>query len=287
MALLDFLNTSLLVNIGTLILLFVLVGGLYAYFSSKLSAQDHKISSMVSCVSTMAEEIQSFRKHINEQFVANKNPDALHLQSHVLNRGGEILPSNLIQVSDDEDSEEENDDDYEDETDASSDDDSVSDSNSDSNSESDTDNEDAVSENNDILDSNLNGNNILKLVELPLTEETSDYDNIKTIHIDENNENNEDAVSISGFELDDSIDLTKLPIPHIKQEPIETSIEENIFNKDDIKSISLIDEHENNDSHDYKKMSLTKLREIVVKKKLASDASKMKKNEILKMLGVE
>jgi hypothetical protein len=38
---------------------------------------------------------------------------------------------------------------------------------------------------------------------------------------------------------------------------------------------------------DYKKMSLTKLREVVVEKELTQDASKMKKQEILKLLGDE
>ena len=40
---------------------------------------------------------------------------------------------------------------------------------------------------------------------------------------------------------------------------------------------------------DYKKIQLAKLRTIIVEKGLASnsDASKLKKNEILKLLGVE
>ena len=39
--------------------------------------------------------------------------------------------------------------------------------------------------------------------------------------------------------------------------------------------------------NDYKKMSLNKLREVVVSKGVTSDASKLKKNEILKLLGDE
>ena len=41
------------------------------------------------------------------------------------------------------------------------------------------------------------------------------------------------------------------------------------------------------DKVDYKKMSLNKLREAVVEKGLVVDASKLKKNDILKMLGDE
>jgi hypothetical protein len=39
-----------------------------------------------------------------------------------------------------------------------------------------------------------------------------------------------------------------------------------------------------NENIEYKKMSLNKLREIVVERKLTSDSSKMKKNELLKLL---
>jgi len=48
-----------------------------------------------------------------------------------------------------------------------------------------------------------------------------------------------------------------------------------------------IDLGENEDKHDYKKMSLNKLREVVVAKGVVSDASKLKKNDILKLLGDE
>ena len=55
--------------------------------------------------------------------------------------------------------------------------------------------------------------------------------------------------------------------------------------------MSINDLGEVEDSHtsktDYKKMSLNKLRETAVSKGLISDASKLKKNEILKLLGDE
>ena len=38
---------------------------------------------------------------------------------------------------------------------------------------------------------------------------------------------------------------------------------------------------------DYKKMSLSKLKEVIVEKGIVADASKLKKNDILKLLGVE
>ena len=57
---------------------------------------------------------------------------------------------------------------------------------------------------------------------------------------------------------------------------------------DDFKSISITDlEAIDSTKLDYKKMSLNKLREVAVSKGVISDASKLKKNEILKLLGDE
>jgi hypothetical protein len=41
------------------------------------------------------------------------------------------------------------------------------------------------------------------------------------------------------------------------------------------------------DKVDYKKMSINKLREVAVEKGIVVDASKLKKNDILKLLGAE
>lgn len=290
MALLDFLNTSLVINIGTLILLVVLVGGLYAYFSSKLSAQDHKISSMVSCVSTMAEEIQSFRKQMIEQCGHPQMMNSVHLPSHTLT-GGNDINRHLIEVSDDEDEDDTDDETHDD--DNSSDNDSCDD---DASNESYSDDDDDNDDNDDDDNQDIQAHNILdhplemhETLDIEDTDHLSQLDdlsvndnNIRTIHIDEDNQD---------LMLDDeNIDLTKLPIPHIKEEP---HTEDNLVNSNHLKTISLVDiDHDVDDADgaqdlDYKKMNLTKLREIVVKKKLTNDASKMKKNDILKILGVE
>ena len=56
-----------------------------------------------------------------------------------------------------------------------------------------------------------------------------------------------------------------------------------------LKNISVNDLGEVEDTHktEYKKMTINKLREFVISKGLVEDASKLKKNEILKMLGDE
>jgi len=53
----------------------------------------------------------------------------------------------------------------------------------------------------------------------------------------------------------------------------------------DLKSIHILSsEEEESGKIDYKKMSLGKLKELVLEKKLAKDPSRMKKPELLKLL---
>jgi hypothetical protein len=82
----------------------------------------------------------------------------------------------------------------------------------------------------------------------------------------------------------------------IKSIHLETPIDLNISKEEepvdelfvgDLKTISIMDLEESNKKPDYKKMSLNKLREVVAEKGLIVDASKMKKPELLKLLGDE
>ena len=55
----------------------------------------------------------------------------------------------------------------------------------------------------------------------------------------------------------------------------------------DLKSISITDLEETNKKQDYKKMSINELKKVVLNKGIVPDASKLKKNELLKLLGDE
>ena len=61
----------------------------------------------------------------------------------------------------------------------------------------------------------------------------------------------------------------------------------NEFLTSDLKSISITDLEEPNKKQDYKKMSINKLREVVVEKGIIAEASKLKKQDLLKLLGDE
>jgi hypothetical protein len=129
----------------------------------------------------------------------------------------------------------------------------------------------------------------------------SEYDeepaNIKTIHlehpIDLEHSINLDSNTIN---LDSHIHLDS----HIQLEDT-VDLDNNDLNLTNdmsfLKNVSIDDlehehehEHEHDHDHskaDYKKLSLNKLREVAVNKGVVADASKLKKNEILKLLGDE
>jgi hypothetical protein len=257
MVLSEILSTSFLFSIAIVI---ILVGGLFAYFNHRFSAQNHKISSMMGLVSTMAEEMQYFRSKLSgrEQESCCKMPDAdlIHIVPQFMGGSKE----DLIEVSDEEDS---------DEGESESDDDDLSEA-SDSESDNDDLSEDSESDDEDESD-----------------EEES---NVKSINIDLGNEidinigdeiEQEDGITISEIGNTKTINLTE----DISSFEITSKTLENI-NDIDI-SINLTDINAEKDKVDYKKMSLNKLREVVVEKGLVVDGSKLKKNDILKMLGAE
>ena len=128
--------------------------------------------------------------------------------------------------------------------------------------------------------------------------------NLSLANIDNQESPNIEELSLDGFDITETqtqsqeiktihlehpIELEEADIQLSSEQPNEKQIYE-----DDIsflKNVSINDLGEVEDSHtsktDYKKMSLNKLRETAVSKGLISDASKLKKNEILKLLGDE
>jgi hypothetical protein len=123
---------------------------------------------------------------------------------------------------------------------------------------------------------------------------------------------NDESVDSASLD-DDSVDDDDASLQEEEKEPVELNIElddlENIDGLEDIDSIqtninigddnvvepSLGDLSElktismsdnNNHDTDYKKMSVDKLRHVVVEKGLVVDASKLKKKDLLKLLGL-
>ena len=290
MAILDIFSTSFLFSIAIII---ILIGGIFSYVNYRIEQQDHKLKSMVDLFSTMAMETQFFRNKLNsiqQMLSAKDNSDLQYGGSSNI----EDQTEELITVSDggDQDetvlseadsehtvySDEEYDDYDNDDNDEDEDDD---DDNEEDNVDIDDDEDEDILKNgmeqikilnlslaNNCINENINNNDITDLVcDFEPFEEENDE---KSINLEQHNELKETEIILSN------------------------SQEEEIKNTEDmsfLKSVSITEfEHEDDaliSKTDYKKLSLNKLREIIVNKGLVVDASKLKKNEILKMLGDE
>jgi len=261
MAFNDLLSTSFLFSIAIII---ILIGGIFAYVSFRMSEQDHKITSMVGLISTMAEELHFFRSKLND---ADINGSATgYKQESVLQEGSglfepvlhtfSILESNnLISVSDDDESESD---------DSESGSESGSESDNESDNESDSDNESEPEEYKNVsLEETMH-----KINDIDEIDEINDIDEIE--------------------DLNDSSQTNNIKSIHL-EEPIELNVLESGEDllASDLKTISIMDLEDTNKKTDYKKMSINKLREVVVEKGIIADATKLKKNDLLKLLGDE
>jgi hypothetical protein len=291
MAISDIFSTSFLLMLALFV---ITVGLIFAYVSYRLGEQDHKIHSMFSLVSTMAQEQQFFRSKLSTVMHSNNiNNESTNLQyaSQIIGSGNN---SELIHVSDDED----DDDDDEDEDDEDEDEDE--DEDDEDEDEDDEDDDDEDDEDDDDHDENLK-------LDLDVNSIIQDYDNlhfdnatdIKTIHLEQFIHLNEDITIGNDFENNDAINVNE----HINENETITNID---IDNQTVNDTTILDgdtsflkkivisetvEESSNDELfnklDYKKLSLNKLRDIVIEKGLTTDASKMKKQELLKLLGDE
>ena len=315
MSLSDIFSIPFLICLSLCILL---IGCSSIFFYQKISQQDHKISSMIGLISTMAEENQAFRLSMyNTRHVEMSNQ---------LSGGGQRMSENLmndempelIPVSDDESSCES---DSDEESDSCSTSDEESDS-SEKNNELEYDDDDENEDKNEthiikITDENFNfvtddfpfdNNESDSKSESESDSESKDDDlenDIEEIHeitfddfvdADTNADDKEhkrahDHEDLEIFDFDKS-QTNNIKTIHLEMEQMSSTNEE-------IKDVSIFKAMNNSDTEnsssqsqkimdtvDYKKMSITKLREIVSKQGV-TDASKLRKPEILKLLGVE
>lgn len=255
----DLFNPTFLMFLGILLLVVCL---LVLYFENKMREQNHKIASMLSLVSSLAEEVNGVKFGIN----------------HLVMRGGDntmgttfVNDNKLVVVSDDE--EEEEDEDEEDNVSIEEESDNVSIEeeelesvgSDDSSSLVESDNEELVLEDIKVLKLNI-GN-----TQEEMSVSSHELSNLDIEEMDDLEElNDEDSI----------VGSSKSTI--ITQQPIEQLD----INSSDLKTINVnLEEH--NENVDYKKTPLPKLRSIVEEKGLVKDASKLKKNELLKLLEVE
>jgi len=294
MALSDFMSVPFLICLGITL---ILVGVVGIYFTQKMQEQNHKISSMMGLVSTMAEEMNYMRSRL---IMASQNNFQQHPGTDINNimpnmTGGQNADTNdkLIDVSDGEDESDE---------DSDSGEDSDSDEENECDSDEDSDCDSHMSKTNiNILDNVVANINIEDLLDVNNTIKIINFDEAlnattgEDINIENDSESIDDSLGDSDSDSDSGSDDDSDDDGEKKNNINLTQIsnDSQLFNPEllkviDISTISDESIKEKNDSNiDYKKMSLNKLRDIIVSKKLVSDPSKLKKNEMLKLLGSE
>jgi len=278
MVLSEICSSSFLFSVAIII---ILVGGLFAYFNHRFSVQNHKISSMMGLVTTMAEEMQYFRSRISgksEQDVhADTNANQIHIIPQFL--GGQSDLNNLIEVSDGEDDEDEDED--------NSESDEESEEESDSESESDEEESDDEESDEEESDDESKSGDQIKNISIDLGNEIDLNIDNEFINVDESidksiDESIEECVETKTINLSEDISSFEISSKTLENiHDIDISIQ--LTNDYADSAIHSVDK----DKVDYKKMSINKLREVAVEKGLVVDASKLKKNDILKLLGAE
>ena len=275
----DLFNPTFLMFLGILVLVVAL---LVVYFESKMRDQNHKIASMLSLVSTLAEDMNGVKMGLNH--LAIRGGQGLQQQNNSLSNSLGNFPetiNNLIEVSDDEDEDEDNEDEEENEDDEEEDELE--------NEELDIDDEESETDS----ESSVEETKIIKLQPSNKNVDEEDY------------ELNEEGNNLD-FETEDLGDLEGDFEPEVDNEYVEEVLDlkydteekhleefNNMPSSSDLKTISINLGDENHQQHedniDYKKLQLPKIRSIVIEKGLvtSSEASKLKKPELLKLLGVE
>lgn len=222
----------------------LLIGCSSIYFYQRITQQDHKIESMVSLISSMAEELKGGQPQV-KPFSAPVSVSAPMMHAHT---------NALIPVSDSESEDSESD--------------SDSESESGSSTYSDSEEDDNIIEiMGSVEDSKMDESDMEELVM-----EKIDTEELELEELDKSEEMNVD--NIKSIHLDDSFgslnDLSLFKSIHISGSETDTHID----------SITV------DESTNYKKMPIQRLREIA-QLQGHGDVSKLKKNELLKLLGAE
>lgn len=250
MSLSDIFTPSVVISLAISLLLIGLLG---LYVNNKMNEQNHKLNTMFDLVSTLANELQMVRSQV-----------PLGMGSPSIGGGGgriyekpEVANTthlvNMIDVSDNSDSSGEE-----------SDGDTDEGAESDDDSEGDGEGEDASGSNSDDGDGD---------------DEESDGDSDDDVEHDVRS----DKAIVVSESLDDALfeelaNLDEIVLGETNVERIKTP-ETTPATISSVKNLNVV--------FDYKKASLSKLREIVEQKGLSNDTSKLKKQELLKMLEID
>lgn len=272
MSVTDLLNPTFFMCLGIVLLAIAL---LVVYFENKMREQNHKISSMLSLVSTLAEDMNGFKIGLNHLAINSMGGGSVYAHPPQFDELNTAFISNndhKITVSDDEEEGSESDSESEildDEIESVSDDSS-----------------DSVSDDVKVLKLNFNKADL----DDDDASETMDFDdNIEDLEqLDELEDTNSETSNVNSEFVADTLDLNyEENFENQTGEQSNTDEQVENISTSDLKKINITLEETNSESLDYKKLPLPKLRNIVAEKGLTVDTSKLKKHELLKLLECE
>jgi len=273
----DLFNPTFIMFLGILVLV---VAILIIYFEGKMREQNHKITTMFSLVSTLAEDMNGIKLGFN-QLAINSVGGGGQFFRQTLEEPVKTFNieenGNLINVSDDEESDNDEDSNSEAESEINDDSDSEEDLDLDEeNNEHEIDVHDNESEDNDSHDEDFDNKSDIKV--LKIYNNTNEENELEEIN------NNTQELDV----LDEFNEMNELDnLENLDEKSEEKYIDINSDLNLDFKKININLEEIPLESFDYKKLPLQKLRSIVSEKGLANDTSKIKRHELLKLLGVE
>ena len=306
-SMMDIFNNTTSLAIIAILLLVIGLCFLFVYIEYVKRDQNHKIASMLSLVTSITEEVQSIRNFMAVITSGNVNHISVSngrqgfddsVEENTIQRVNasdvyDIKQNDLIEVSDGEEEEEEEEDineiqDEDDDDDLGEDEDENLEENEEYNDSEIEDLEYDGAENEDI-DCEPTEESVFKL-----NNESSELESLVV-----EDEVVTDLTDVADFtDFKDVVDVTN--VADVKEEvevkPETINLEEQPsvitqYQKDLFKTISITSVEDDGirivETQDYKKMSLPKLKQVAVEKKLVADASKLKKHDILKLLGVE
>jgi cobalamin biosynthesis protein CobT len=241
----------------------LIIIGITIFLIRRMNNQNQKFSSIVGVVTSLAEELNSIKMCISNSFNNISN----------ISTNTKTINTNLIPVSDDDEEDDEDDDEEEDDNDQETDEDDEEDNEQENNCENEND------ENNEEETNFINTEKINQIINIKdkLLEEPE----VKYIYLETSKEENCDIFEMISQEenLREQMPIKEI---NLKEEDIiqgstieETQVEELLTDINSIKPEVI----------DYKKMSLTKLRTIILEKGLSDhNISKLKKNDLLQIL---
>ena len=236
MALNDIFTIPFLISLGITLLL---VSLLSVFTLQRFNDQNHKISSMVELVSTMAEELNFIRNRL--QITGFQPMQGGKEQQQQQNFHKKINVSDDEEEDDDDEEEEDEEEEDEDEEDEEEDEDEDEDEEED--------------------------------------EEDKKEENIKVVKLDED-------YNINYEKLNES-EVNERENNHLDEKEIVTVSNDELLQSIDLNSELTYSNNKEFEIQEYKKLSLSKLKSIVMEKGLIADPEKLNKKKLLSLLGVE